>query len=89
MRFDTQKKQEVVQQFATHTQDTGSTQVQIAILSERIKALAEHLQTHKADHSSKRGLLELLAKRRNLLRYLQRTQEAVYKEIIQRLGLKK
>src|SRR3989339_1707833 len=73
--LDKKKKQQIIQKFKVHNNDTGSTQIQIAILSEEIKELAEHLKQHKQDHSSRRGLLKKVGERRRLLKYLQKEEE--------------
>lgn len=85
----TQKKQEVISQYRTHESDTGSPEVQIAILSERIGGLTDHFQTHKKDHASRRGLLMLVSKRRRLLDYLKTYDSERYKSVIQKLGIRK
>ena len=72
-----------------HESDTGSPQVQIAILTERINQLTEHLKTHAKDHHSRRGLLKMVGQRRRLLNYLKRTEIKRYREIIERLGIRK
>ncbi|MBS0657025.1 MAG: 30S ribosomal protein S15 [Verrucomicrobia bacterium] len=72
-----------------HDKDTGSADVQVALLSERIAHLTEHLKTHVKDHSSRRGLLQMVARRRSLLDYLQRTANDRYKAVIAKLGLRK
>jgi len=83
------KKDRVIEKFKTHKNDTGSPQVQIAILTEEIKELASHLKQHKHDYSSRRGLLKKVGQRRRLLRYLQRENERGYEKLIKELGLKK
>lgn len=83
------RKEELIAEYRTHEGDTGSPEVQIAVLSERIKNLTEHFKTHKADHHSRRGLLMLVSKRRSLLKYLQAKNVERYRTIIQRLGLRK
>jgi small subunit ribosomal protein S15 len=83
------KKTELISDFKQHDTDTGSPEVQIAVLSERIKNLTEHFKTHKKDHHSRRGLLKLVNKRRSLLDYLRSNQINRYREIITRLGLRK
>ena len=83
------KKQEIIKNFARDEKDTGSTEVQVAILTERIKNLTEHFKTHKKDVSSRRGLLMLVARRKRLLVYLKRTSEERYKKLIASLNLKK
>ena len=83
------KKTKVIEKFKTHKGDTGSPQVQIAILTEEMKELAAHLKQHKHDYSSRRGLLKKVGQRRRLLRYLQRENERGYEKLINELGLKK
>ena len=82
------KKQQIITKFKTHDTDTGSAEVQIAILSEEIKELTKHLQQHKHDHSSRRGLLKKVGERRRLLRYLEIENEGSYHKLIKELGLK-
>jgi|SaaInlStandDraft_6_1057023.scaffolds.fasta_scaffold189358_1 small subunit ribosomal protein S15 len=82
------KKQQIITKFKTHDTDTGSSEVQIAILSEEIKELTKHLQQHKHDHSSRRGLLKKVGERRRLLRYLEIENDASYHKLIKELGLK-
>lgn len=82
------KKQLIINKFKTHATDTGSSEVQIAILSEEIKELTKHLQIHKHDHSSRRGLLKKLGERRRLLRYLEIENPESYKKILDELKLK-
>jgi len=84
-----QQKQQVISLHRTHESDTGSPEVQIAILSERIGSLTEHSQTHKKDHASRRGLLMLVSKRRRLLDYLKTYDSERYKTVIQKLGIRK
>ncbi len=83
------KKEEIVQQFRTHAGDTGSSDVQIALLTERINQLIEHLKLHKHDHHSRRGLLKLVGERRRHLAYLSRKDADRYRTIIGKLGLRK
>jgi small subunit ribosomal protein S15 len=83
------KKTEIISQFRTHDSDTGSPQVQIAILSERIGELTEHFKTHAKDHSSRRGLLKLVSKRRRLLDYLKQHDTDSYRDVIGKLGIRK
>jgi small subunit ribosomal protein S15 len=87
--LETVKKQEIISQFRTHDVDTGSPQVQIAILSTRIGELTEHFKTHAKDHSSRRGLLKLVSKRRRLLDYLKQHDVDSYREVIGKLGIRK
>jgi small subunit ribosomal protein S15 len=82
-------KAEVIKNFANHEKDTGSPEVQVALLTSRITELSEHLKVHKKDHSSRRGLLKLVGKRSKLLRYLNRTDRGRYQTVIGRLGLRK
>jgi small subunit ribosomal protein S15 len=89
MSITQERKQEVVSQFATKADDTGSPEVQVAILSERITNLTEHLKIHKKDFASRRGLLMLVGQRRRLLDYLRRKEESRYLGLIERLGLRK
>jgi small subunit ribosomal protein S15 len=83
------KKTEIISQFRTHDSDTGSPQVQIAILSERIGELTEHFKSHAKDHSSRRGLLKLVSKRRRLLDYLKQHDTDSYRDVIGKLGIRK
>ena len=83
------QKTEIITKFRTHDTDTGSPEVQIAILSERIGELTEHFKTHKKDHASRRGLLMLVSKRRRLLDYLKRTDSDRYRDVIGKLGIRK
>ncbi len=89
MPLDKQRKAEIIKQFQRFEGDTGSPEVQIALLTERIRHLTEHLKVHKHDFHSRRGLLKMVGRRRRLLAYLQRTDYARYKEVIERLGLRK
>jgi small subunit ribosomal protein S15 len=89
MSITAERKRELVGEFATAQGDTGSPEVQVAILSERIKNLTEHLKTHNKDFHSRRGLLTMVSQRRRLLDYLKRADEARYDQIVQRLGLRR
>ena len=89
MSISAERKQELIKEYATNTNDTGSPQVQIAVLSERIKNLTEHLQSHEKDYHSRRGLLVMVSQRRRLLDYLKRTNAGGYQEILDRLGLRR
>jgi len=89
MSITAERKQDLVKQFAKGANDTGSAEVQIAILSERIKNLTEHLQTHEKDYHSRRGLLVLVGQRRRLLDYLKRKQLTRYQAIVEKLGLRR
>lgn len=82
-------KQDVIKEYQTAKNDTGSPEVQIAILTSRIAELSEHMQVHKKDFHSRRGLLAMVAKRRKLLDYLKKKEEARYQEIIKRLGIRR
>jgi small subunit ribosomal protein S15 len=82
-------KKEIIERFKLHESDTGSPEVQIALLSNRIKYLTDHFQIHKKDHHSRRGLLKLVGQRRRLLNYLKRTDVKRYQNIIKELGLRK
>ncbi|MGD0799237.1 MAG: 30S ribosomal protein S15 [Acidobacteriaceae bacterium] len=83
------KKTDIIHKFRTHDSDTGSPEVQIALLSERIGELTEHFKTHKKDHGSRRGLLMLVSKRRRLLDYLKSCDSDRYREVIAKLGIRK
>jgi small subunit ribosomal protein S15 len=89
MTLTTDQKREVVQQFGKTGEDTGSPEVQIALLTRRINHLTEHLREHKHDHHSRRGLLMLVGQRRRLLNYLQRKDLDRYRGLIQELGLRR
>ncbi|MCX6783849.1 MAG: 30S ribosomal protein S15 [candidate division WWE3 bacterium] len=82
-------KIEVIQTYTTHKGDTGSPEVQIALISKRMEELSEHLKIHKKDNHSRRGLLQMVSKRRRLLAYIQTKDEKRYKELIKKLGIKK
>ena len=83
------KKTGIIEKFRTHDADTGSPEVQIALLSERIGELTEHFKVHKKDHGSRRGLLMLVSKRRGLLDYLKKCDSDRYREVIGKLGIRK
>jgi small subunit ribosomal protein S15 len=87
--LDSEKRKDVINNFQLHAVDTGSPEVQIALLSARIEYLTEHFKTHKKDHHSRRGLLKLVGKRRRLLDYLRKKDVERYRSVIQRLGLRK
>jgi len=89
MSITAEKKTEIVGTHRRHDTDTGSAQVQIALLTERIGSLTDHLRTHKKDHSARRGLLKMVGKRSALLKYLARTSRESYLSTIQKLGLRK
>lgn len=86
--LDKKTKQKIINKFKVHDGDTGSTQVQIAILTEEIKLLTEHLKTHKKDHSSRRGLLKMVGERRRLLQYLSREDEVAFRDLSAKLKMK-
>lgn len=89
MSITPERKAELMKEFATKEGDTGSPEVQIAILSERIKNLTEHFKDHKKDNHSRRGLLAMVSQRRRLLDYVKGVEEARYKSIIEKLGLRR
>ena len=89
MSLAAEKKQEIVAKYGRADGDTGSTEVQVALLTARINELTEHLRTHRKDHHSRRGLLMLVGKRRRLLRYLQSSDIERYRSLIQELGLRR
>ena len=89
MALTTAKKQEIVKKFARGEKDTGSAEVQIAILTEEINVLTEHLKEHKHDHHSRRGLLKKVGQRRSMLNYLAKKDVTRYREVVKQLGLRK
>ena len=89
MVLSTERKNGVVAQYRRDPKDTGSPEVQIALLSERINGLGEHFSAHKRDHSSRRGLVKLVNQRRKLLDYLKATRPAKYQDVVERLGLRR
>ncbi|GAA1664106.1 30S ribosomal protein S15 [Citricoccus zhacaiensis] len=89
MALDPAVKQDIIKEYATHEGDTGSPEVQIAVLSRRISDLTEHLKSHKHDHHTRRGLMALVGRRRRMLGYLERTDIERYRSLIGRLGLRK
>jgi small subunit ribosomal protein S15 len=89
MALDPKVKTQIIEEYATHKGDTGSPEVQIAVLSQRIRDLTEHLKEHKHDHHSRRGLLLLVGQRRRLLGYLQKVDINRYRALIERLGLRR
>lgn len=89
MALELQERQQVIGDSRRHETDTGSPEVQISMLTERINQIAGHLKSHKHDHSSRRGLVLMVGKRNRLLRYLARTNADAYRSTIQRLGLRK
>ena len=86
---DAETKKKIIAEYATNEGDTGSPEVQVALLSHRISHLTEHLKTHKHDHHSRRGLLLLVGQRRRLLNYLEKTEIERYRSIVSRLGLRR
>ncbi len=89
MSITAERKQELMTQFATKEGDTGSPEIQVAVLTERITNLTEHLKGHKKDFASRRGLLMMVGQRRRLLDYLKKKEESRYQTVIERLGLRK
>jgi small subunit ribosomal protein S15 len=89
MPLDTQQKSAIIEDFKTHDGDTGSPEVQIALLTERIKSLTEHFKKFSKDHNSRRGLLVLVGSRRRLLNYLKDKNVDRYKKVVEKLGLRK
>jgi small subunit ribosomal protein S15 len=89
MAQTTVRKKEIIEKFATHEGDTGSPEVQVALLSDRIDYLTDHFKTHAKDHHSRRGLLKMVGQRRSLLKYLQHKDINRYRALIQELGIRK
>ncbi|MDB5171835.1 MAG: ribosomal protein [Phycisphaerales bacterium] len=89
MSISVEAKAQIISEFKVHDKDTGSPEVQIALLTNRINQLREHFDAHKKDHSSRRGLLKLVSRRNQLLKYLTREDRARYQQVIGRLGLRK
>jgi len=89
MAITKERKNEIINDYKVHDTDTGSPEVQIAVLTEEITTLNDHLRIHKKDHHSRRGLLKMVGKRRNLLNYLRNNDVARYRELIKRLGLRR
>ncbi|MBU6313207.1 MAG: 30S ribosomal protein S15 [Actinomycetales bacterium] len=89
MSLDSATKQQIIAEFGSSPQDTGSPEVQVAMLTRRISDLTEHLKSHKHDHHSRRGLLILVGQRRRLLQYLQKTDITRYRAIVERLGIRR
>ncbi|GGH82061.1 30S ribosomal protein S15 [Pullulanibacillus pueri] len=89
MALAKERKNQLVEEFRTHEGDTGSPEVQVAILTEQINTLNDHLRTHKKDHASRRGLLMMVGKRKHLLTYLRNKDVTRYRDLIQRLGLRR
>ncbi|ADE71158.1 MULTISPECIES: 30S ribosomal protein S15 [Priestia] len=89
MAITQERKNEIISEYKTHANDTGSPEVQIAVLTEQINNLNGHLRTHKKDHHSRRGLLKMVGRRRNLLNYLRNKDVTRYRELINKLGLRR
>ncbi|WP_085992372.1 30S ribosomal protein S15 [Oceanobacillus senegalensis] len=89
MAITQERKNEIINEYKVHDTDTGSPEVQIAVLTEEINTLNNHLRVHKKDHHSRRGLLKMVGKRRNLLNYLRNKDVTRYRELIKRLGLRR
>ncbi|MGF7186027.1 small subunit ribosomal protein S15 [Desulfitispora alkaliphila] len=89
MVLNSDSKKEVIEKYKLHDSDTGSPEVQVAILTEKITYLTEHLKTHKKDHHSRRGLLKMVGQRRGLLNYLKKSDIERYRQIIEKLGLRR
>ena len=89
MSLTVEKKKELVADYGLHEKDTGSPEIQVALLTNRIEQLTDHLKTHKKDHASRRGLLKMVGARSSLLKYLTRTDRERYQKVIERLGLRK
>ncbi|MGI6126100.1 MAG: 30S ribosomal protein S15 [Planifilum sp.] len=89
MALSQERKRQIIEEFKVHENDTGSPEVQVAILTERINELNEHLREHKKDHHSRRGLLKMVGQRRNLLNYLKNKDITRYRKLIEKLGLRR
>ncbi len=89
MALHKEKKEAIIKEFKVQERDTGSPEVQIALISERLNTLTAHFQIHKKDHNSRRGLLQLVGQRRKLLGYLKKTDRGRYEKLIKRLGIRK
>jgi small subunit ribosomal protein S15 len=87
--LDPEKKTEIIQEYRIHDKDTGSVEVQVALLTARIRHLTEHLKKHPKDYHSRRGLMKMVGRRRKLLKYLRKKKPQTYKELIEKLGLRK
>jgi small subunit ribosomal protein S15 len=88
MRFEAETKRGLIEEYRVHDKDTGSPEVQIALLTERIRYLTEHFKVHKKDHHSRRGLLKLVGQRRSLLTYLKTKRVERYRSVVERLGIR-
>jgi small subunit ribosomal protein S15 len=89
MSLDRDKKRHIISEYGANEHDTGSPEVQVALLSARIDSLAEHFTTHKKDHHSRRGLLKMISQRRRLLDYVKASDRSRYQQLIERLGLRR
>ncbi|MBQ0139355.1 MAG: 30S ribosomal protein S15 [Kurthia sp.] len=89
MALTQERKNEIIAEYRTHASDTGSPEVQVAVLTEDINSLNEHLRTHKKDHHSRRGLFKMVGRRRNLLKYLRENDVQRYRDLITKLGLRR
>lgn len=89
MNIDEMEKEDIIKEFRNHDGDTGSPEVQVALLTARIRHLTEHLKLHKGDHASRRGLLQMVGQRSRLLRYLRKGSHDRYRQILGRLGLRR
>ncbi|HZK17924.1 MAG TPA: 30S ribosomal protein S15 [Clostridia bacterium] len=89
MALSLEQKKSIIEEYKTHENDTGSPEVQVAILTKRINTLTEHLKAHRSDHHSRRGLLKMVGQRRSLLNYLRDRNEERYRVLIKKLGLRK
>lgn len=89
MTFNSAAKKEIIEKYQIHERDTGSPEVQIALLTERINYLTEHLKVHKKDHHSRRGLLKMVGQRRSFLNYLRESDSSRYRTIVEKLGLRR
>ena len=89
MKMTSTEKEKIISQYRINDQDTGSVQLQVALITEHIKRLTEHLKVNKKDFSSKRGLFKMISRRKRFLKYLERENEQEYRELIKRLGLKR
>ncbi len=87
--MEPEKKEQIIKEFQIHDKDTGSVEVQVAILTARIRHLTEHLKKHPKDYHSRRGLMKMVGRRRKFLKYLRKKKPEVYKELIEKLGLRK
>jgi len=89
MGIEKEQKKQIIETYKQHDSDTGSPEIQVALLTERIKHLSGHLQSHKKDHTSRRGLFMMVGKRASLLKYLNKKNEEAYKSLIEKLGIRR